>query len=164
MVTLQCRTRVFTSMPHVWLVELEAPDYPGERLIVWRNPFLAAERAPKRETLLAASAKQLEAIAAAATKRTRQPLHGKEQIGMRIGAVINRYKVAQHFVVEISGERPTYRRKERKIAAEAAPDRLYVVRTSVAVERAGFRRAGGTRSCASLHVCILHYAERHMCE
>jgi len=116
------------------LAEISSPDYPGERLIVCRNPFLAEQRARKREQLLAATEKRLEQIAAA-TRRTRRALRGKEQIGMRVGAVINRHKVAKHFAVEITDERFTYRRKEHKIAAEAALDGLYVIRTSVSAER-----------------------------
>ena len=112
------------------LVEIDSPDYPGERLVVCRNPFLAEERARKREELLAATEKELEAIAEA-TRRDKRALHGKDRIGMRVGKVINRWKVAKHFITEIGEDRLTYRRNEEKIAAEAALDGVYVIRTSV---------------------------------
>ena len=78
------------------LVAITHPDYPGERLIGCRNPALAAERARKRGELLAATERELNAIAAA-TRRERQPLRGTDGIGMRVGKVINKYKMAKHF-------------------------------------------------------------------
>jgi transposase len=115
------------------LVEIASPDFPDERLMVCRNPFLAEERARKRQELLAATEKKLEEIAAA-TRRSRQPLRSKEQIGIRVGKVLNHYKVGKHFVLEIDEQKFSYRRDEARIAKEAALDGLYVIRTSVAAE------------------------------
>ncbi len=113
------------------LVEISSPDYPGERLVVCRNPLLADERARKRRELLAATEKKLEEIAAA-TRRSRRPLRSKDQIGLRVGKVLNHYKVGKHFQLEIEEQKFAYRRDETRIAAEAALDGLYVIRTSVA--------------------------------
>ena len=113
------------------LVEISSSDYPGERLVVCRNPLLADERARKREELLAATEKKLEAIAAA-TRRSRRPLRSKDQIAMRVGKVLNHYKVGKHFQLEIEEQKFTYRRDTARIAKEAALDGLYVIRTSVA--------------------------------
>ena len=115
------------------LMEVQSPDYPGERLVVCRNPFLAKERAQKRKELLEATEKQLTAVIAA-TKRPKQPLRGKDKIGLRIGKLINHYKVGKHFILEITEESFSYRRDEQKIAAEANLDGLYVIRTSVSRE------------------------------
>lgn len=116
------------------LAEVVSPDYPGERLIVCRNPLLADERSRKRTELLAATEKILKRIADA-TKRERKPLKGAAAIGLRVGKEINRYKVAKHFIIDITDDGLTYRRDEAKIAAEAALDGLYVIRTSVGAER-----------------------------
>ena len=113
------------------LAEVTSPDFPGERLIVCRNPLLAEERARKREELLAATERELQAIAAA-TQRRQRPLRGKERIGLRVGKVLDRYKVGKHFEWEIEEDRFTYRRREAQIAEEAALDGLDVIRTSVA--------------------------------
>jgi len=113
------------------LVEVSAPDYPGERLVVCRNPLLADERARKRGELLAATEKKLAEIAAA-MRRSRRPLRSKDQIGLRVGRVLNHYKVGKHFHLEIEEQKFTYRRDESRIAKEAALDGLYVIRTSVA--------------------------------
>jgi transposase len=78
------------------LVEIAHPDFPGERLVACFNPLLAEERARKRPDLLAATEKQLETIAAA-TKRARRPLRGKQNIGLRAGKILNRYKMGKHF-------------------------------------------------------------------
>jgi hypothetical protein len=115
------------------LVTVSSPDYPGERLIVCRNPLLADERARKRDELLAATKKVLDEIAAATT-REKRPLRGKDKIGLRVGKVVNRFKVGKHFVLDIGEERFSCRRDEKKIAQEAALDGLYVIRTSVAPE------------------------------
>ena len=112
------------------LVEVRAAEYPGERLVVCRNPFLAEERRRKRGELLEATEEKLEAIAVA-TRRAKRALRGKERIGIRVGKVINHYKVGKHFVLEIGEDRFGYRRDEGKIAAEAKLDGLYVIRTSV---------------------------------
>lgn len=112
------------------LAEITSPDFPGERLVACRNPFLAAERTRKREELLLATEKKLEEIAAA-TRRAKRPLRGKDKIALRLGRVLHRFKMAKHFECEIGEQRFAYRRKEEKIAAEAALDGIYVVRTSL---------------------------------
>jgi hypothetical protein len=108
--------------------EIAHPDYPGERLICCRNPFLAAERARKREDLLAATEKDLDKIRAAADAGR---LSGAAGIGERVGKVIDKHKVGKHFLREITSTSLAYRRDEEKIAAEAALDGIYVIRTSV---------------------------------
>jgi len=118
------------------LAEVHSPDYPGERLVVCRNPSLAHERAHKREELLQATEKNLEKIAVA-TRREKRRLKGKDRIGLKVGRVINRHKMAKHFILEIGEESFAYRRDEAKIAEEAALDGLYVVRTSVPRECLG---------------------------
>lgn len=115
------------------LAEIVSPDFPGERLIVCRNPLLAAERARKRQELLAATAKELEQIAAA-TRRARTPLRGAAKIGMRVGKVVNRYKVAKHFVLTIRDDHFSYERDEQRINEESALDGIYVIRASVSPE------------------------------
>jgi hypothetical protein len=115
------------------LVELTSPDYPGERLVACRNPFLAEERARKREKLLRATERLLDEIVAA-TQRTERPLRGKAKIGTRLGKVINRYKVGKHFLTSIEDKKFSYQRDQSKISAEAALDGIYVVRSSVAAE------------------------------
>jgi hypothetical protein len=112
------------------LAEISSPDYPGERLIVCRNPLLADERARKRQELLAATEKELDKIVAA-TLRPKRALRGKDKIGLRVGKVLNRFKMAKHFVLEIEETRFSYQRNETKIADEAALDGIYVIRTSV---------------------------------
>ena len=112
------------------LVEITHPDYPGERLVCCRNPALADERARKRDDLLAATEKELETIAAA-TRRAPRALRGKENIALRVGKVINRYKMAKHFTVEITDGELTFTRNTDKIATEAALDGIYVLRTSL---------------------------------
>ena len=110
------------------LAEIEHPDYPGERLVCCHNPVLAAERARKREALLAATETDLEKItAAAAAGRCK----GAGAIGERAGKVIGKHKVAKHFITEITSTSFTYRRDTGQIAAEAALDGIYVIRTSV---------------------------------
>ena len=112
------------------LAEITSEDYPGERLIVCRNPLLADERARKRRELLAATEGKLEAIKRA-VERERVPLRGAAKIGLRVGRVMNQYKMAKHFSLEITDDRFTYTRLEQRIAEEAALDGLYVLRTSV---------------------------------
>ena len=116
------------------LMEVLSPDYPGERLIVCRNPLLAAERKRKREELLEATEKKLDEIVAA-TKRPKRTFKGKTKIALRVGKSINRYKVGKHFILEIDEDRFSYRRNEEKIAAEAALDGFYVIRTSAPEDR-----------------------------
>jgi len=112
------------------LAEITSPEYPGERLIVCRNPLLAHERARKRAELLRATEKELDKIVTA-TRRARRPLRGKDKIGVRVGRVINKYKMRKHFECEITEEGFRYQRKEAKIAQERALDGIYVIRTSV---------------------------------
>jgi transposase len=112
------------------MAEITSPDYPGERLICCRNPLLAEERARKREDLLQGTEKELNKIVAA-TQREKRRLKGKGKIGLRVGKVLNRYKVGKHFKLEITEEGFSYQRNSEKIAAEAALDGVYVIRTSV---------------------------------
>ncbi len=118
------------------LAEITSPDYPGERLIVCRNPLLAEERARKREELLAATERELARVAAAVQRR-RQALRGKEQIGLRVGRVLGRFKMAKHFRLRIDEARFHYERDAERIVEEAALDGLYVIRTSVRREQLG---------------------------
>jgi DDE family transposase len=112
------------------LAEITSPDFPGERLIACMNPFLQAERARKRESLLAATEADLEKIAAACA-RARAPLHGQDKIAVRVDRVLSRRKVAKHFTVEITDDSLRYARDQDSIAAEAKLDGIYVLRTSV---------------------------------
>ena len=112
------------------LVAITHPDYPGERLIGCRNPALAEERTRKRGELLAATETELDKIAAA-TRRERQPLRGKDKIGLRVGKVINKFKMAKHFTITITEDSFTFTRNPATIAAEAALDGIYVLRTSL---------------------------------
>ena len=113
------------------LAEITSPDFPGERLIACKNPFLEAERARKRESLLAATEADLGKIAAACA-RTRAPLRGQDKIAVRADRVLSRRKVAKHFTIDIGEDHLTYARNQDSIAAEAALDGIYVLRTSVA--------------------------------
>ena len=113
------------------LAEITSPDFPGERLVACMNPFLEAERARKRESLLAATEADLGKIAAACA-RARLPLHGQDKIAVRADRVLNRRKVAKHFTVEIGEDHVRYARNQDSIAAEAKLDGIYVLRTSVA--------------------------------
>jgi transposase len=115
------------------LVEIAHPDFPGERLIVCFNPLLAEERARKRPELLAATEKQLEKIAAA-TKRRKSPLRGKQNIGLRAGRILNRYKMGKHFKLRIEADSFHYQRKTANIEREENLDGIYVIRTSVKKE------------------------------
>ncbi|MGO9511767.1 MAG: IS1634 family transposase [Mycobacterium sp.] len=112
------------------LIEITHPDYPGERLVCCRNPILAEQRTRTRDDLLAATEEELEKIAAA-TGRARRPLRGRDKIGMRVGKIINHYKMAKHFTIEITDEALTFSRKADQINAEAALDGIYVLRTSL---------------------------------
>jgi transposase len=115
------------------LVEIAHPDFPGERLIACFNPLLAEERARKRPELLAATEKQLEKIAAA-TKRRKRPLRGKQNIGLRAGKILNRYKMGKHFQLRIEEDSFHYERKTANIEREENLDGIYVIRTSVKQE------------------------------
>ena len=115
------------------LAEISSPDYPRERLIVCRNPLLANERARKRSELLAATEKDLLRIQTR-VRRAKKPLRGKDKIALAVGAVINHYKVAKHFVVTITDDDLTFERKAEQIDAEAALDGIYVLRTDLKPE------------------------------
>ena len=110
------------------LAEITHPDYPGERLIACRNPALAAERARKRQDLLAATEKLLAAIANRVAAGT---LRGAGKIGEAVGTAIGKYKMGKHFHREISDTHFSFERDHDRIAAEAALDGIYVLRTSV---------------------------------
>jgi hypothetical protein len=112
------------------LAEITTPDYPGERLIVCRNPDLARERARKREDLLVATERDLSRIAAQ-VRRRHAPLRGQAEIGLAVGAVVDAHKMAKHFDLAITEHSFTYSRKSESIAREARLDGLYVIRTSV---------------------------------
>jgi Transposase DDE domain len=110
------------------LAEISHPDYPGERLIACRNPLLAAQRARKRDALLAATETALVPIVTAVTEGR---LVGADAIGIKVGKVINKFKMAKHFDVAITDISLTLTRRADQIAAEAALDGIYVIRTSV---------------------------------
>jgi len=111
------------------LAQISHPDYPGERLIACRNPALAAERTRKRAELLTATEDALAPlIAAVAAGR----LHGAERIGVKVGKLIDKYKMAKHFDLAITDDSLTLTRKQDQVTAEAALDGIYVIRTSVA--------------------------------
>ena len=110
------------------LLELSSPDYPGERLVACRNPQLAKLRAHKREELLCATEKNLEKIKA---RVDAAKLTGKDNIGVRVGKIVNQYKVAKHFDLTIGDAAFAFQRKPKSIASEAALDGLYIIRTSV---------------------------------
>ena len=115
------------------LAEISSPDFPGERLIVCRNPLLAEQRQRKRLELLAATEEKLDPIVRA-TQRAKDPLRGAAQIGMRVGKVINQHKVAKHFITAIAEDSFTVQRDLQKIAAEEELDGLYIVRSNVEPE------------------------------
>jgi hypothetical protein len=112
------------------LAEITSPAYPGERLVACRNPLLAEERARKRQALLAATEKELARIVAA-TGRSKNRLRGQDRIGLRVGKVLNRFKMGKHFQLTITADAFAYARDDAAIAAEAALDGIYVVRTSL---------------------------------
>jgi transposase len=112
------------------MASITAPDYPGERLVVCRNADLAAERSRKREDLLAATEKDL-AVIKARVERKRNPLRGTAEIALAVGEGLNTYKMKKHFDLTIADTTFRFARKTAEIAAEAATDGLYVVRTSL---------------------------------
>jgi hypothetical protein len=157
------------------LVEISSPEYPGERLIVCRNPLLADERARKREDLLQATERELDKVVAA-TRRSKNRLKGRERIALRIGGVLGRFKMAKHFRLEITDEAFRYQRDAMRIAQEAALDGIYVIRTSVSQDalssedavRAYKRLAAVERAFRSLKTVdlkvrpIYHWLERRV--
>jgi Transposase DDE domain len=114
------------------LAEIASDEFPGERLVVCRNPLVAAERARKRDALLAATEAELEPIAARVQRGT---LHDAGAIGLAVGEVIKRHRVKKHFALEISDGHLHYQRNSERIAEEAALDGIYVLRTTVAAQR-----------------------------
>src|SRR5450631_4001649 len=115
------------------MAAITSPDFPGERLIVCRNPELARERARKRQELLAATERNLGKIAAAVA-REKRPLRGAAKIGVKVGAVLDKHKMAKHFDLTIADAHFAYRRKINQIVEEATLDGLYAVRTSLPAE------------------------------
>ncbi len=115
------------------MAAITSPEFPGERLIVCRNPDLARERARKREDLLAATERDLAKTVASVARKTR-PLRGAAEIGIAVGAVLGRHKMAKHFELTIADDRFAFARKREQIAQEAALDGLYAVRTSLPEE------------------------------
>jgi hypothetical protein len=154
------------------LIELSSAHFPGERLIVCRNPLLAQERARKRAELLAATEQDLAKIVAA-TRRARNRLHGEQAIALRVGRVMDRFHVAKHFELTITDTRFAFRRNLASIAAETALDGLYVIRTSLSVAQldavatvaaykslAHVERAFRSIKTVDLHVRpVFHYSE-----
>ena len=127
------------------LFELVHPDYPGERLIACRNPELAKLRAHKREALLQATEQSLAKIEAR-VKAGR--LKGRDEIGLRVGRVVNQYRMAKHFALNIEDTAFSFARKTADMAAEAALDGIYILRTSVSAAR--MDAATGVRHYKSL--------------
>lgn len=123
------------------LAEITHPDYPGERLIACRNPALADERARKREALLDATDTELAKIAAAVAAGR---LTDAGKIGIRVGRVIGKYKMGKHYILDIADGRFGFTRDTAAIAAEAALDGIYVVRTSVPAEAMSTERVVAT--------------------
>ena len=114
------------------LAEISHPDFPGERLVVCRNPALAVERARKRDELLAATEAALAKVVARVEAGT---LRGAARIGLALGRVVDRFKMAKHFELDIADDHLAISRRTEAIAAEAALDGIYVLRTSVPAER-----------------------------
>jgi Transposase DDE domain len=114
------------------LAEITHPDYPGERLVACRNPALATERARKRLALLDATDTELAKIVAAVDAGR---LAGAGKIGVRVGKVVGRYKMAKHYTLGIADDRFAFTRNEDHITAEAALDGIYIIRTTVPVEQ-----------------------------
>src|SRR5271157_694792 len=111
------------------LFSFTSEDYPGERLVACRNPELARLRAAKRKDLIAATSRELEKVAGLVASGK---LSGRDKIGVRVGKVIGKYKMAKHFDLDIQDAALTFSVNEKRIAAEAALDGIYVIRTSAA--------------------------------
>jgi transposase len=114
------------------LCEVTHPDFPGERLVVCRNPLLAERRERTRESLLEATVDELEKVRGMVARRR---LTGKEKIGVRVGRVVNKYKMAKHIHLDIEDDAFEYRVVGESVNAERALDGLYVIRTNLAEER-----------------------------
>ena len=120
----------FTLFDERNMAVITSPDFPGERLIVCRNPELAAARTRKRNDLLDATQRDLAALKQR-VERKRAPLHGADKIGIAVGTVIGRHKMAKHFQIKIADDRFAFCRNEAEIAAETARDGIYVIRTNL---------------------------------
>src|SRR5277367_6410327 len=129
------------------MASITAPEFPGERLVVCRNPDLAAERTRKREELLTATERDLTRIQTAVARK-RDPLRGTAEIALAVGAVINKHKMSKHFELDITDAAFSFARKTTEIAAEAATDGVYVIRTSLPADT--FDDATTVRSYKSL--------------
>ena len=129
------------------MAEINSPDYPGERLVVCKNPLLAEERRRKRDELLALTEADLGKIQARVT-RVKNPLHGAAEIGKAVGAILGKRKMAKHFELTITDDTFGFARKAEAIAEEARFDGFYVLRTSLPVELAD--AAGTVRAYKSL--------------
>ena len=114
------------------LMELRHSDYPGERLMVCRNALMADRRARTRQSLLDATGAELLKVQQQVARGT---LHGKDRIGVRVGRVVNKYKVAKHFILQVDEAQFAFPRDEASIAAETALDGFYVIRTSLSAQR-----------------------------
>jgi len=125
------------------MAEISDPQYPGERLIVCRNPLLADERARKRKELIDATEKGLNEIVAATARASRR-LTGADKIGLRVGKTLNRFKVGKYFRTEIREDSFHYSRNEARIAEDAALDGFYVIRTSLPQEIMSAQRTVST--------------------
>jgi transposase len=115
------------------MANITSPDFPGERLVVCRNPDLADQRTRKREDLLVATERELARIKTAVVRK-RDPLRGTAAIALAVGAVLNKHKMRKHFDLDITDAAFSFTRKTAEIAAEAAIDGIYVVRTSALAE------------------------------
>jgi transposase len=115
------------------MASITSPDFPGERLIVCRNPDLAAKRTHKRQELLDATERDLARIQTSIARK-RNPLRGATAIALAVGAVIEKHKMRKHFDLDITDTKLTFARKTDTIAAEAVTDGIYIVRTSLAAE------------------------------
>jgi hypothetical protein len=150
------------------LAEITAPAFPDERLIVCKNPLLAEERGRKRRELLAATEREFEAVAKAVA-RAKRPIRGEAKIGLRVGKIMGRFKMGKHFNLTITDDSFRYERDEKAIAAEAALDGIYVVRTTVDakhlsaedVVRSYKRLASVERAFRSLKTIDLHIRPIH---
>jgi len=120
------------------LFEVTHPDFPGERLVACKNPALAKMRGEKRKALIDATRRELEKVRGMVQ---RGRLKGSDKIGVRVGKVIDKYKVAKHFVLNIADDVFGFEIDEKKVAAEAALDGIYVIRTSLEEERLGAEEA-----------------------
>ena len=114
------------------LIEIIHPDYPGERLVVCRNPLMADRRVRTRQSLIEATGKELNKVQAMVA---RGELIGKDEIGVRVGLVVNKYKVRKHFALNIQDASFSFELRQDQIAAESALDGIYVIRTSLPKER-----------------------------